>query len=112
MQRLTTNHSQKCPLSGRKGVRIEHMNIYLFVTDAAKRDRHSQGEPEPVLGCQIRCKYNQVDVAAAGRVVDTRPENLDSIVEIVHRMCERPPLEIAEPHVIASGSRPHSGGPP
>lgn len=88
------------------------MNIDLFVTDAAKRDRHSRGEPEPVLGRQIRCKYNQVDVAAAGRVVDTRAENLDSVVEIVHRMCERQPFKNAEPNIIASGLRPHSGGPP
>jgi hypothetical protein len=41
----------------------------------------------------------------AGRVIETRAEDLDPVVGVSTRVCKRPPLEFTEQHVIASGSR-------
>ena len=42
IERLTADHTQKCPFGSREVVRIEHVNVDFLITDAAKCNRDPQ----------------------------------------------------------------------
>ena len=71
MQRFAANDSQKSPLGGGQGLGVEHVNIDLFVANAPKIDGDSQREPEAFVGSDTRREHDQVDVTAAGSLVNS-----------------------------------------